>query len=196
MDVSTYTSLLSIPARKNWLALSDYISRTYQRWARASLLHSRFASVHDHVNSIFWQENMSSKNRAASDFRPTRTSTRPLLKQLARNTQKYCRIKLHCLVITKSVELFRFFIRQLHQRVNKLSHRLSRAGQHYLPHPLPRLQKADRNQTLAYHSWLLWHHHYNQFVLNNCVKKIPAHSTILQVIPSIHSTRSNTPGTV
>ena len=64
---------------------------------------SRFVSERDHVNSIFWPENTSSNNRAASDFRSTRTSTHLLLK--AMNAQKYCRTKSHCLVITKSVEL-------------------------------------------------------------------------------------------
>ena len=68
------------------------------------ILVSRFASVRDHVNSIFWRENMNAKNRIVRAFRPTFTFTRPLVKELAVSAQNYFKIKSHSVVIIKSVE--------------------------------------------------------------------------------------------
>ena len=74
---------------------------TYQLWIADN---SRFASVRDHVNSIFWRENMNTKNRNVCAFRPTFTFTRPLVKELAVSAQNYFKIKPHSVVIIKSVE--------------------------------------------------------------------------------------------
>ena len=60
------------------------------------MLYSRFASVRDHVNSIFWRENMTAKNRIVRAFRPTYTVTRPSIKELAVSAQKD--FKINCTV--------------------------------------------------------------------------------------------------
>ena len=57
---------------------------------------SRFASVCDHVNSIFWRENMNAKNRIVRAFRPTFTFTLPFVKELAASAQNYFKIKSQC----------------------------------------------------------------------------------------------------
>ena len=67
-------------------------------------LSSRFTSVRDHVNSIFWWKSMNAKNRIVRAFRPTFTFMCPLVKELAVSTQNYFKIKSHSVVISKSVE--------------------------------------------------------------------------------------------
>ena len=101
----------------------------------------------------------------------------PLLKQLAMNAQKYFQTKLHCLVTAIPVKQFSFSLRQIHQRVKKLSCVATiPCTTALLATPLPRLQNADRNRTSVCYSGLIRHHHYSHYVLILCVKKRFAHS--------------------
>ena len=125
---------------------------------------SRFASVRDHYF-------LAGKIKGNSKFRPTRTSTRPLLKQLVMNAQKYFQTKLvfGCCYTSKTVQFLYQTDPSAGEETVVATIPCTTA---LLATPLPRLQNADRNRTSVCHSGSIRYHHYNHYAFT-VLKKIP-----------------------